>query len=139
MNLRKAGLKNNEHVVMKQKKNKKNISGLHILGNCKVKDKQKLNSINKARQYLSRLIKEFDLHELGSCYHKFTKQSGFTCIINLAESHIALHTWPEFNYLTLDVYICNYTQDNSDKCKIIFQKIIDYFKPIKMTKRILKR
>jgi spermidine synthase len=31
----------------------------------------------------------------------------------LAESHLALHTWPERAGVTLDVYVCNFSTDNS--------------------------
>ncbi|MDR2411800.1 MAG: S-adenosylmethionine decarboxylase [Candidatus Peribacteria bacterium] len=31
----------------------------------------------------------------------------------LTESHISIHTWPESKFLTLDVYVCNYNDDNS--------------------------
>ena len=41
-------------------------------------------------------------------------QCGFTCTWLLAESHIALHTWPETQSYTLDVYVCNYSNNNEE-------------------------
>jgi S-adenosylmethionine decarboxylase len=38
---------------------------------------------------------------------------GISIIGLLEESHISLHTWPEFRYLSLDIYTCNI--DASDK------------------------
>ena len=31
----------------------------------------------------------------------------------LAESHLAIHTWPEMGSVTVDVYVCNFTTDNT--------------------------
>jgi S-adenosylmethionine decarboxylase len=37
--------------------------------------------------------------------HKFPLQ-GITGIVILAESHIAVHTWPECNYMAVDIFTC---------------------------------
>lgn len=47
--------------------------------------------------------------------HKFHPQ-GETIVFILAESHFTLHTYPENNYISLDIYICNL---NTDLSKII--------------------
>lgn len=42
---------------------------------------------------------------LGVTIHKFSPQ-GITGVVLLAESHIALHSWPEYNYLAIDIFTC---------------------------------
>ncbi|MDP4007441.1 MAG: adenosylmethionine decarboxylase, partial [bacterium] len=42
---------------------------------------------------------------LQVCIYKFAPQ-GITGVILLAESHIALHTWPEINYIAIDIFTC---------------------------------
>lgn len=37
--------------------------------------------------------------------HKFLPQ-GITGVILLAESHIAIHTWPQWNYVAVDIFTC---------------------------------
>jgi S-adenosylmethionine decarboxylase len=37
--------------------------------------------------------------------HKFSPQ-GITGVVLLAESHLALHSWPEINYLAIDIFTC---------------------------------
>lgn len=51
---------------------------------------------------LRQIITAADMNELGSLTHRFTPQ-GVSIILLLAESHIALHTWPELSggYVTL--------------------------------------
>ena len=37
--------------------------------------------------------------------YKFSPQ-GMSAIVLLSESHISVHTWPEYGYAALDVYTC---------------------------------
>ncbi len=90
------------------------------------------------RKEISNAIERSGFFELGRLYFKF-KGGGITGIISLRESHIAFHTWPELNYLTLDVYTCNYTRDNSKKAKMLFEKISKLFKPVRIKKHYILR
>ncbi|MEI6732770.1 MAG: polyamine aminopropyltransferase [Comamonadaceae bacterium] len=54
---------------------------------------------------------------------------GVTGTVLLAESHIALHTWPETASVTLDVYVCNFMQDNSDKAESLMRELVRQFQP----------
>ncbi len=123
----------------KKLKNKKPITGLHILGEVHTKEIKKLNSLESAKKHTSRIIKKFGLHELGSFYYEFPKENGFTGLISLVESHISIHTWPELCYLTLDVYLCNYSKDNSITCKKVFKEVSRFFKPTKIIKTMIIR
>lgn len=38
--------------------------------------------------------------------HRFTPNGGITGVAVLAESHISIHTWPEFAYAAVDVFMC---------------------------------
>ena len=42
---------------------------------------------------------------LSSQFHKFAPQ-GVSGVVVIAESHIAIHTWPELGYAALDVFTC---------------------------------
>lgn len=52
---------------------------------------------------------------LDIAVHKFQPQ-GITGIVLLAESHIAIHSWPEFNYTAIDIYTCG---DKSSPAKAL--------------------
>lgn len=43
---------------------------------------------------------------LHNHFHHFGEGYGCTGVIVLAESHISIHTWPEKNYASIDVYMC---------------------------------
>lgn len=119
-------------------KNNKLVTGVHLMGEIYSNDPQSLKNLIKTKKNISEIIKKYYLEELGSFYHQFNT-GGFTGVISLVESHIAIHTWPELNYLTLDVYLCNYSKNNSRVCKKVFDEISNIFKPIKIKKRSIER
>jgi spermidine synthase len=64
---------------------------------------------------------------------------GITGTILLAESHFAIHTWPERRGVTLDVYVCNFTEDNTAKAEQLFGTLMLAFRPQKqVVNRIIR-
>src|SRR4026208_2225851 len=41
--------------------------------------------------------------------HHFTPNGGVSGVAVLAESHISIHSWPEYGYAALDVFMCGRT------------------------------
>lgn len=100
--------------------------GLHKLVTLEVKKNDKLLSSKGFITFSENLILKYNLEKVGISQHDFDNNS-FTIAICLKESHICIHTWPEFKQLTLDVYLCNYLQDNTEKVKAITSAYINYF------------
>ena len=46
------------------------------------------------------------LHVLNSLEHRF-EPVGLTYILLLSQSHLIVHTWPEYKTLILDLYVCS--------------------------------
>ncbi|MDP8253804.1 MAG: adenosylmethionine decarboxylase [Candidatus Kaelpia aquatica] len=38
--------------------------------------------------------------------HTFSPYSGISAVAILKESHISVHSWPEFNYAAADIFVC---------------------------------
>lgn len=70
---------------------------------------------------------------VGEKWHTFPpyegQPGGVTGTLLLAESHLAVHTWPERGGVTLDVYVCNFTEDNSAKARGLLENLIAGFRP----------
>lgn len=66
--------------------------------------------------------------------HKFSPQ-GITGVILLAESHIAIHTWPELNYAAIDIFTCG---DKATPSKAL-EYLKEQFRPKRVEIRIIKR
>lgn len=80
---------------------------------------------------------------VGERFYPFTNQdgsaAGVTGTLLLAESHLAIHTWPEKRAITLDIYVCNFNNDNSDKARKILQELLQTFAPKKVRQQELRR
>ena len=64
---------------------------------------------------------------------------GATGAVVLAESHLAIHTWPERGEATLDIYVCNVTTDNTRKAERLYAELIAALKPGEvMMQRVLR-
>ena len=75
------------------------------------------------------------LTAVGELFHRFAAShaqatsAGITGVVLLAESHVAVHTWPELGAATLDVYVCNVAADNSRRAEALLATLIDAFAP----------
>jgi len=80
---------------------------------------------------------------VGEKWHRFPDVAqgagGVTGVLLLAESHLALHTWPERRGVTLDVYVCNYGQDNSARAEALLASLIGWFEPAAQSVNRLQR
>ncbi len=69
------------------------------------------------------------LRSVGELFHPFPAPGGVTGVVLLAESHMAVHTWPELGAVTLDVYVCNLAGDNSAKARALLAALEAAFAP----------
>ncbi|MDF3832232.1 polyamine aminopropyltransferase, partial [Cupriavidus basilensis] len=66
-------------------------------------------------------------------------QGGVTGAALLAESHLAVHTWPERDAVTLDVYVCNFSANNSARAEALLDALLVAFAPRQQnTNRLLR-
>lgn len=78
------------------------------------------------------------LTRLSSHFHQFHPE-GATGMVILAESHLAIHTWPELRRVTLDVFVCNHTRDNTQRAYQVYQSLESAFEPLDRNLQILER
>ncbi len=106
------------------------MKGLHIVANlygCR-DDARYLTDRDLLRQSCLDAVQQSGLTSLGDLFHQFDGH-GVTGAVVLAESHLAIHTWPELNSVTLDVYVCNFTQDNGAKADQVMRDLMAVFDP----------
>jgi len=44
-------------------------------------------------------------HIVDVVFHNFNPH-GISGVVVIAESHLAIHTWPEYNFASIDIYTC---------------------------------
>ena len=62
-------------------------------------------------------------------------KGGVSAIALILESHIAIHTWNEFQYATVDVFTCG----EKSEPRLAFQHIVERLKPASVTKHFADR
>ncbi len=66
-----------------------------------------LRDVELLRATLKRIMAELNLQPLGeSVWHQFPEPGGVTGLIMLTESHLACHTYPEYEAATFNLYCC---------------------------------
>ena len=87
-----------------------------------------LNQASSLRMLCMNAATASGLNIVGDVFHQFQPQ-GVTGTMLLDESHLAIHTWPEEGFVTVDVYVCNYLADNTQKALNLYAKLKAHFKP----------
>ncbi|MDQ3322309.1 MAG: S-adenosylmethionine decarboxylase [Acidobacteriota bacterium] len=83
------------------------IVGIEWLIEAEGCDAGNLRDAEVLRAVFSRLIDNLNLKTVGEgIWHKFPGAGGVTGLIALTESHIACHTYPEYETATFNLYCC---------------------------------
>ena len=79
--------------------------GTHLVVDAWQAPSDLLNDPEKIRQALMDGIAAGEATLIDLCVHQFSPH-GVTATATLAESHIAIHTWPEYGYFAADLFFC---------------------------------
>lgn len=86
------------------------------------------------KAFMAKTVEEAGFHTLGKIFHQY-EPAGVTGIILLSESHMSVHTWPEHNFLAVDIFTCS-GDDDPEKALDILSSFI---KPRFVEKKVLDR
>lgn len=121
------------------------MQGLHLtadLHGCQC-DAHWLTDAATTGAWCVQAVKDAGLQPVAELFHSFAQAGavpcGFTATVLLAESHVCLHTWPEQQAVTLDVYVCNFGGDHSAKAQSLMAALIELFQPKHTHQHALKR
>jgi S-adenosylmethionine decarboxylase proenzyme len=116
------------------------MNGLHILAEfhaCEG-DRRLLLDAGMLAALCRRACAESGLVVVAEAFHQFAG-AGATGALVLAESHLAIHTWPEMDGVTLDLYVCNYSQDNRTAAETAYSALRAELKPGRIMRRDVAR
>ena len=100
-------------------------AGKHMICDFKnIQNIELLNSIQKMDEMLEFICCYYQFEIMDKIYKEFIPQ-GSTILFLLSESHISIHTFPEKNFLSFDIYTCrNY--ENDKEYLEIFDCLLDH-------------
>ena len=88
-------------------------------------------------------VQAVGLQPVARLFHSFggtgSGAAGVTATVLLAESHLCLHTWPEWRAVTLDVYVCNVGGDHSAKAHALMASLLALFDAGSVRRQELQR
>ncbi len=82
-----------------------NALGTHILMEMRDCNSKLLDDLPFAQETLLTAARTAGATIIGQTFHKFSPQ-GVTGVVAIAESHLCIHTWPEYAYAAVDIFTC---------------------------------
>ena len=96
--------------------------GTHLLVELKDCNSKILNDLKKIEDILVTAAKEAKATIIESRFHKFSP-FGISGVVVIAESHLTIHTWPEYGYAAVDIFTCGETLQPSVAASYIVGKL----------------
>ncbi|HEX9920415.1 MAG TPA: adenosylmethionine decarboxylase [Candidatus Methylomirabilis sp.] len=79
--------------------------GKHLLVELHGCDPEALKSIDLIREAMVSAAKVANATIVGVSFHEFSP-FGISGVVVIAESHLSIHTWPEYRYAAVDIFTC---------------------------------
>ena len=98
------------------------ILGKHALADIYDIYSDAIDDIEKIKALLTEACAEANLNIVEFKFHKF-EPYGLSGICILKESHLAIHTWPEYSFASVDAFTCGNKMNPKEACEIIARKL----------------
>jgi S-adenosylmethionine decarboxylase proenzyme len=96
--------------------------GRHLLLELKICNEEVLDDLSVLKECLNEAAVKCGATVVGESFYHFSPQ-GVSGVVNIAESHIAIHTWPEHGYAAVDVFTCGTNVDPEKAVKFIAERL----------------
>ena len=80
--------------------------GQHLLIELYGCKPETLDDLEWVRDTMSQAADLVGASIIGDLHHRFEPQ-GLTVVVAIAESHLSIHTWPEYGYAAVDIFTCS--------------------------------
>ena len=82
-----------------------NALGRHLLLELFDCDTESINNLEAVKSSLIEAAKRAQATIVDVVFHEFNP-FGISGVVVIAESHLSIHTWPEYRYAAVDVFSC---------------------------------
>ena len=106
------------------------ILGRHLIVEYAECDRSLLNNKSLIEQYMNEAVRKSGATIVRSVFHRYAPQ-GVSGVVVIAESHISIHTWPEYGYAAVDFFTCGEAADPYKafeymKKMLVYQEIYEH-------------
>ena len=91
--------------------------GTHIIVELSDCNAQILSDVDQVASILVAAAKAANAEVLQTAFHRFSPQ-GVSGVVVIAESHLSIHTWPEYGYAAMDIYTCGDKTEPWKACRL---------------------
>jgi S-adenosylmethionine decarboxylase proenzyme len=84
--------------------------GIHLLVELCSCNRQKLDDMDYLERIMAQAAETAGATVLKTAFQNFNPQ-GVSGVVVIAESHLTIHSWPEYGYAAVDIFTCGTTVD----------------------------
>ena len=99
-----------------------NALGRHLLVELQDCDKEALNDLGFLREAMVTAAVDCGATVMGESFHRFSPQ-GVSGVVIIAESHLSIHSWPEYGYAAVDIFTCGTTVVPEKAAETLIEKL----------------
>ncbi|MCD6512117.1 MAG: S-adenosylmethionine decarboxylase [Thermoplasmata archaeon] len=110
------------------------VLGKHIIAELYGVSKDLISEEKAVKEIMDKVIEEANISVVGTLWKQF-EPYGVTGVALVSESHISIHTWPEYDLVNLDIFTCG----DPKQADTAFESFLKYFKPKSYRHYILDR
>jgi spermidine synthase len=96
--------------------------GRHLIVEYYDCDPKILTDVGQIEDVMVGAAKKAKAHIVDVVFHTFNPH-GISGVVVIQESHLAIHTWPEYAFASVDIFTCG-TSVNPDVCHKFLQKAL---------------
>ncbi len=99
-----------------------NALGRHLLMELEDCNEEILNNLDTLKEAMLTAANEAGATVMGVSFHRFNPH-GISGVVVVAESHLFIHTWPEYGYAAADIFTCGTTVQPEKAAEVLIEKL----------------
>ena len=85
-------------------------------------NEETLNNLETLKAAMLEAADEAGATIMGESFHRFSPH-GISGVVVIAESHLCIHTWPEYGYAAADIFTCGTTVQPEKAAEVLVEKL----------------
>ena len=99
-----------------------NALGRHLLMELEDCDEETLNDLEALKTAMLTAADEAGATVMSESFHRFAPH-GISGVVVIAESHLCIHTWPEYGYAAADIFTCGTSVQPEKAAELLVEKL----------------